>query len=150
MRRKDKKIESESDITEILQSGKICYLSVVDGGKPYVVPLNYGYSDGALFFHSSPQGRKIDVIKRNPEVCFSIVSDYRLVRDKKACSWSTKYSSVIGTGKALILTDLEDIKTGLAILMEQYSDEDYDFAELDPDRVTIIKVKIQEITGKRS
>lgn len=150
MRHNDKKIESESDIIEILRRGEICYLSMVDEGKAYAVPLNFGYADGALYFHSAPEGRKIDVLKRDPEVCFTIIADYSIVRGEKACSWSAKYSCVIGTGKARILTDPEDKKKGLAILMGQYSDKDFNFTGVNLDRVTIIKVEIQEMTGKQS
>ena len=150
MRRNDKKIESESDIIEILRRGEICYLSMVDEGKAYAIPLNFGYADGALYFHSAPEGRKIDVLKRDPEVCFTIIADYSIVRGEKACSWSAKYSCVIGTGKARILTDPEDKKKGLAILMGQYSNEESDFAGIDLENVAVIRVEIETLTGKSS
>jgi nitroimidazol reductase NimA-like FMN-containing flavoprotein (pyridoxamine 5'-phosphate oxidase superfamily) len=150
MRRKDKRVESQSDLIKILRGGEVCYLSMACNGKPYVVPLNYGYADGALYFHSAPEGRKIEVLKADPEVCFTIVSDYRLVRGENACSWSAGYRSVIGTGKARIFTDPEDKKKGLAILMGQYSDREFDITGADLENVVVIRVDIEEITGKHS
>ena len=150
MRRKDKIIESQEELIDILRRGEICYLSMVDDGKPYVVPLNFGYWDDALFFHSAPEGRKIDVLGKNPEICFTVVSHYRLARGEKACSWTAEFRSIIGTGKARILTGPEDKKKGLAILMGQYSDRKYDFPGIDLENVVVIRVEIETLRGKSS
>ena len=150
MRRNDKKIESAAELDELLGSGDICHLSMVDGGKPYVIPLNYGYVDGALYFHSAPEGRKIQVLRENPQVCFSIVADHQLIEGVKACSWSASYRSVIGTGNAVIITDPAGKSEGLKILMAQYSDRDYEFSDSDLERVVVIRVEIESMTGKGS
>jgi len=150
MRRKEKRIESKTDLAEILRRGEICYLSMVDNQKPYVVPLNYSYADGALYFHSAPEGRKVDILKKNPEVCFTIVSDYELVRAEKACSWTAEYRSVIGTGKTRILTEPEEKERGLAVFMGQYSGEDYDFSGMSLDNLIVIRVDIETLVGKSS
>ncbi len=160
MRRNDKKIESTAELAELLQSGDICHLSMVDDGKPYVIPLNYGYieggyleggtTNGALYFHSAPEGRKLDILRKNPQVCFSIVADHQLIEGVKACSWSASYRSVIGTGKAFILTEPAEKDEGLKILMAQYSDRDYEFSEKDLERVVVIRVEIEEMSGKGS
>jgi nitroimidazol reductase NimA-like FMN-containing flavoprotein (pyridoxamine 5'-phosphate oxidase superfamily) len=160
MRRNDKKIESAAELAELLQSGDICHLSMVDDGKPYVIPLNYGYieggyleggtTNGALYFHSAPEGRKLDILRKNPQVCFCIVADHQLIEGVKACSWSASYRSVIGTGKAFILTEPAEKDEGLKILMAQYSDRDYEFSEKDLERVVVIRVEIEEMSGKGS
>jgi len=160
MRRNDKKIESAAELAELLQSGDICHLSMVDDGKPYVIPLNYGYveggyleggtTNGALYFHSAPEGRKLDILRKNPQVCFSIVADHQLIEGVKACSWSANYRSVIGTGKAFILTEPAEKDEGLKVLMAQYSDREYEFSEKDLERVVVIRVEIESLSGKGS
>lgn len=150
MRRSDKQITDLNEIEHIIHSADLCFLSMVDDGKPYVVPLNFGYEDRALYFHSAPEGRKIEVLKRNPDVCFSVVARHELVRSERACSWTAKFSSVTGTGKAEILTDREEVEKGLTILMRQYSDEKYDFSVEDLEGIVIIRVEINEIMGKAS
>ena len=150
MRRKEKRIESKTDLAEILRRGEICYLSMVDNQKPYVVPLNYGYADGALYFHSAPEGRKVDILKKNSEVCFTVVSDYELVRGEKACSWTAEYRSVIGTGKARILTEPEAKERGLAVFRGQSSGEDYDFSDIPLNNLIVIRVDIETLMGKSS
>jgi nitroimidazol reductase NimA-like FMN-containing flavoprotein (pyridoxamine 5'-phosphate oxidase superfamily) len=150
MRRSDKQIKDLADLEAILHSAQICHLSMVDGDKPYVVPLNFGYEEGALYFHSAPEGRKIDVLQQNPEVCFSIVARHEIVVSERACSWTAEFGSVTGTGIAEILTDREELEKGLTVLMKQYSDEDYDFSGEDLDGVVVIRVDIEEMTGKES
>jgi nitroimidazol reductase NimA-like FMN-containing flavoprotein (pyridoxamine 5'-phosphate oxidase superfamily) len=150
MRRSDKRIESATDLDELLGSGEICHLAMVDDGQPYVIPLNYGYSDRVLYFHSAPEGRKIDVLRKSSKVCFSVVADHRLIEGVKGCSWSASYRSVIGTGTASILTKPAEIDEGLKILMAQYSDRDYEFSEKDLERVVVIRVDIESLSGKGS
>ena len=150
MRRSERQISDSVEIEHILRSGSICYLSMVDDGRPYVVPLNYGYRDGNLYLHSAPVGRKISILKENPEVCFSIVARHEIFVSERACSWTTRYSSVIGTGRARIVTERRDVEKGLIVLMGQYSDKAYDFPREDLSGLVVIRVEIEEMTGKRS
>jgi nitroimidazol reductase NimA-like FMN-containing flavoprotein (pyridoxamine 5'-phosphate oxidase superfamily) len=72
------------------------------------------------------------------------------VVSERACSWTAEFGSVTGTGIAEILTDREEVEKGLTILMQQYSDAEYDFSGEDLDRVVVIRVDVQEMTGKES
>ena len=150
MRRSDRQISDPAELETILRSAQLCHLAMVDDGKPYVVTLNFGYADGALYFHSAPEGRKIDVIRKNPEVCFNVIRNYDLVTGEQACSWSAEYSSVTGTGKAEIVTNREGKEKGLKLLMGQYSKEEYDFTEKELDGVVIIRVEVETFMGKSS
>jgi nitroimidazol reductase NimA-like FMN-containing flavoprotein (pyridoxamine 5'-phosphate oxidase superfamily) len=150
MRRVDKQVTDPYDIESILRKGQLCFLAMVDVNRPYIVPVCYGYEDEALYIHSAPEGRKIDILRRNPVVCFSIVSCSELRPDQKACNWSAKYNSVVGTGKAGILTNREAKEFGLRILMGQYSKEKYDFSGVKLDEIVIIRIEIEEMEGKES
>ena len=150
MRRSDKQITELKEIESLLRNSEICHLSMVDDGKPYLVPMNFGYENGALYFHSAPEGRKIDILGKNPDVCFSVIARNILVKGEKACSWSAKFSSVTGTGRASIVDDRAGKEEGLSILMKQYSDEDYDFSGENLNGIVIIRVEVVEMTGKSS
>jgi nitroimidazol reductase NimA-like FMN-containing flavoprotein (pyridoxamine 5'-phosphate oxidase superfamily) len=150
MRRSDKQLTDIAEIEAVIRSSEICHLAMVDDGKPYVVPMNFGYENGALYFHSAPEGRKIDALEKNPDVCFSIIGRNDLVTGEKACSWTAKYTSVTGTGKGEVLRDTEEKEKGMSILMSQYSDREFDFSEVDLTGVVVIKIAINEMTGKSS
>ena len=152
MRRKDKEITSKGDLAEIMRQGEVCYLAMIDGEvddrEPYVVPLNYGYRDNALYFHTAPEGRKIDILKRNPKVAFTVVPEHEITEGGKGCSWSARYTSVMGTGTATILTDQAEKNEGLKILMAQYSDDPFNFSDKELEGVAVVKINIEKLTGK--
>jgi len=148
MRRKDKAIESREELVHILRHGRVCWLSMVDQGEPYVVPVCYGYSGNSLFIHSAPEGRKIDILGKDPRVCFNIVTDYEMVKAEKACSWSAGFRSITGYGKAMILTGRKEKEEGLALLMAHYSGREFDFSWSSLENLVVIKVEIEAMEGK--
>ena len=150
MRRSDRQVTDPAEMESILRSSTLCHLAMIDEGRPYIVPMNFGYADGALYLHSAPVGRKISILKENPEVCFSIVARHEIVENERACSWTARLSSVIGTGRARIVTEKREVEKGLTVLMAQYSDKTYDFSGEDLDGVVIIRVEIETLTGKSS
>ena len=65
-------VESRREMEEILQDEVLGYLGVSDRGKPYVIPLNYSYVNGRIIFHCALEGKKLDCIWANPNVCFTV------------------------------------------------------------------------------
>ena len=150
MRRKDKEISDESDIKAVIKKSNVCRLGMVNGNKPYIVPLCFGYQDNTLYFHGSLQGRKIDLLRKNPNVCFEFDLVGETAESQNACDWSMKYQSVIGFGKAVFVEDLDERRKALTIIMGQYSDRIFEFPEHTLKVTAVIKVEIDSITGKSS
>lgn len=50
-----------------------CASPEVDGGRPFLVPLAYGYDGAAIYAHSGP-GRKIRTMRHNPLASFEVDS----------------------------------------------------------------------------
>jgi uncharacterized protein len=150
LRRSDKELTDRKDIDDVINRARICHLALCQDGIPYVVPLNYGYADGCLYFHSAGEGRKIDILRSNNTVSFTMYVDESLVESDTACKWGTKYRSVIGEGKAYLLDDKAEKEAALHIIMRHYSDREFIFDPSKVDQVVIIRVEIASITGKRS
>ena len=150
MRRTDKEIKDRAEIEEILRSGRVCHLGLIDDGLPYVVPLNYGYRDGCLYVHSAREGHKIDILRRNNVVSFSVYIDDCLVQSDVACNWGMSYRSVMGTGAASLMEGKEEKEQAQRIIMEHYAGPGYVFEAAKVDRVLIIKIQINNLTGKKS
>ncbi|MDZ7667608.1 MAG: pyridoxamine 5'-phosphate oxidase family protein [Desulfotignum sp.] len=149
MRRKEKQITDMKEVAQILEQAQVCRLAMVDQGRPYVVPLNFGYRDGALYFHCAREGRKMDVLKANPNVCFEVDELVKINKAAQACDWSVSFKSVIGTGTARILDTPAEKKKGLDIIMAQYSDRSFDYPEEMLAKTAVIKVTVEEMTGKQ-
>lgn len=151
MRKSRQEIREQSILDEILSSQLICRLAMVDGGRPYIIPVNYGYRDGCLYIHSAPEGKKIDLLRTNPEVCFEVEDKMEITKGEKACDWSTRYRSVVGYGTAEILSDGESKQKGLELLMAQHgAPELKEFNQKNLDRMVILKLTITSLTGKQS
>jgi nitroimidazol reductase NimA-like FMN-containing flavoprotein (pyridoxamine 5'-phosphate oxidase superfamily) len=150
MRTKDKEISDGAAIEAIIQKATVCRLGMVDGNKPYIVPLSFGYYDNVLYFHGALKGQKIDILRKNPSVCFEFDLVAEPVESEKACSWSMKYQSVIGFGKAFFVEDSDEKREALSVIMAQYSDQLFQFPEKMLKATAVIKVEIESMTGKHS
>lgn len=150
MRRHEREIREETEIHEILEKALVCRLGLYDGRYPYVVPLNYGYRDGRLYFHSAREGRKIDILKNNDRVCIEVDIDSRIVRDDAPCRWAAKYRSVIGFGRARIVDDEAEKKAALDVIMAHYGGQGGEYDEKSLQRTCVIEVVIENTTGKQS
>ncbi len=150
MRRKEKQIQERSTIESIITKADVCYLAMSKNDIPYVVPLNFGYRDNVLYFHSADEGKKLQLIRENPNVSFSMIVDSEIVKADKACNWSMKYKSVIGRGTAGIIEDREAKIGALDIIMNQYADEAWEYNPTMLDKTVVVKIEIEELTGKQS
>lgn len=151
MRRSEKEVKDIHEIESILKRAKICRIGLCDGNIPYIVPMNYGYKDNCIYLHSAKKGRKIDIIQENPNLCFEVETDIKLVEGGDiACKWGMKFMSVIGYGKARIIEDRIQKEKALAILMEQYTEKNFVFQDKEVDAVSIIEVLIEEMSCKKS
>ena len=150
MRRKEKEILDREEIESILKKADVCRLGLADNNIPYIVPLNFGYRDSCLYFHTPRVGKKIDMIKSNNRVCFELDIDHEVVKAENPCDWAMKYRSVVGYGKAFVLTDAEEKRRALDVIIEHYSGQTGEYAQKLLDRLAVIKVEIESMTGKKS
>ena len=151
MRRNDKEIVDLDEMEEILKNGTVCRIGLNDNGRTYIVPMNYGYRKGCIYLHSAHEGRKIELMNKSSEVCFEIETDVAVLKNDKACNFSMQYRSIIGYGTIEILQSPEQKKKGLEALLHHNSERtDWDIPEKTLEHVTVLKLDIKEMTGKKS
>ncbi|MDO9515202.1 MAG: pyridoxamine 5'-phosphate oxidase family protein [Syntrophales bacterium] len=148
MRRKDKEVARREDIEEIIRRADVCRLALCEGNRPYVVPLCFGYEAGVLYFHCAPNGRKLEILDNNRNVCFEMDVDHELVPGEASCTWGFRYRSVVGFGRASRVSDPEAKRDALRVIMGNYSEGVFDFPEDALARTVVIKVVIEDMTGK--
>jgi hypothetical protein len=151
MRRKDKEITDRKIIEQLLAGSDICRIAMIDRDRPYMVPLNYGYADNALYFHSASTGKKIELLKQNGRVCFEIENHNEIIRDEIPCEWTSRYRSLIGYGTIEFITGHEEKKKGLDVIMSHYGKTGKnDYKDNHIQNIIILKLNIEEISGKQS
>lgn len=150
MRRSDKEITDKKAIEDIILRSNVCKLAMCEENMPYIVPLCFGFKNNTLYFHSAPKGKKIEILKKNPNVCFEFEILTQVVKSAQACKWGMKYRSVIGFGKAGFIADDDLKRQAFDIIMNQYADGSFIYEEASLKSTVIIKVDIYSMTGKQS
>ena len=150
MRRHDKEITDRGLIDSIIAKARVCRIALCDGTTPYLVPMCFGYDGRNIYIHSAKEGRKIDVLKRNPHVCFEFESDCEVKPSDKPCSFSMRYRSVIGFGRTCFVEDMEERHQAIQLILGHYSDETFVLGDNELKGIIVIRVDIDEITGKQS
>ena len=150
MRRDDKQISDVGVIEDILRRAVVCRVGMCANDRPYVVGLCFGYEDNVLYFHSFGEGKKLDILRNNSNVCFEVDIGCSVKKAGKACDWGMKYKSVIGFGKAVFVEDIESKRKGLDVIMRHYSEGSFDYPVDAMESIAVVKVEIESMTGKQS
>lgn len=143
--------EDKERIEEVISKSDICFVGMVDTeNTPYVIPMNFGYQDGVIYLHSGPEGRAINILNRNNQVCITFSIDHELVfqHPKVACSYRMKAKSVICYGKVNFIEDLDDKRKALDIIMRHYSGREFQYSEPAVKNVKIWEVPVEQISAK--
>lgn len=152
MTRRERRVTDETQIRHILDSAAVLHLAMVDGERPYVVPMNYGYllEDGklTLYLHGARRGRKLDILRRNDRVFFEMECDVRPFAGDVACKYGMAYSSLMGEGRAVIVEDVAEKQKSLSVLMRTQTGGEFSFTEKLADVVGVIRVDVEHFTAK--
>ncbi len=153
MRKSEREITAQEDLLEILKNGKYVVISLCRNNEPYIVTLSYGYdvTENALYFHSGREGLKLEFIRENPNVCATVIEDLGYIKDDCAHA----YKSVVIFGKIIEITELNEKKKGMEVLLNHLEENPNHIKEkqLRNDAVynnmLILKLEIDEMTGKK-
>ena len=152
MRRRDREIKEFDEIVKIIKKCDSLLLGLNDEGYPYLVPLNFGMDieDGQLYlyFHCAKEGKKLDLIQKDNRATFEMDCNHNFILYEERMSCTMGYESVIGQGTIEIVA--EDKKfDALKILMRQYHAEDFQFNTDMIKVTTLLRLKVEKLTGKR-
>ncbi len=151
VRRRDKEIRDLWEIEKILRKAFVCRIALCEEDKPYCVPMVYCYEGGVIYLHSAKEGRKLDVLRRNNKVCFEVEMDVEVVTEGKPCYWTLRYRSVLGRGRAYIVEDPNEKRKALECMVDRVSPGyRYHFTEEELESVVVIRIEVEELSGKVS
>lgn len=154
MRRTDREVTDPAAIDAIIRACPCCRLGLRDGEGVYLVPLNFGFAnvDGqrTFYFHSAPEGHKIDLLRQAKTVAFELDSGCAVTPGTTACSHSANYRSVMGQGRVRFLETQTDKRAALTEIMRQNTGkDDWTFPDEAVDRVAVFVLDVQTITAKQ-
>lgn len=148
MRKPEREITDKALVESLLLRARYVTLALWDGQAPHIVPVNFGYEAGRLYFHTAAQGRKTACLRACDRVAFSAVLESEIVRGEKPCDFSCNYTSVIGHGRGVVLEDEAEKRRALAVIMRHYGGPEASFRP-EALRVTgVVRVDVEALTGK--
>jgi uncharacterized protein len=155
LRREDRAITDPAEIGRILSAARFATIALADAGEPYVVTLSCGYdaAHGRLCFHVAPEGRKLDIIARNPRACVTVVEDLGYKRGECA----HPFRSVVMEGRMRLVSAPAEMRETMRVLIGQLeapedAAEVYVRNKLDDDgaltRFRMLVFEIDDMSGK--
>ena len=152
MTKRERQITDPEQIRHILDTAKVLHLGLAVDNEPYVVPMNYGYTEEegklVLYLHSALKGKKLDMMRANPNVFFEIECDRMPFDGKLPCQYGLVYSSVMGKGTARIVEDVQEKMKAMTVLMKTQTGKDFTFNEQLVSIVAVIRIDVEEYTAK--
>ena len=141
----------------MLRECALCTLATADGEQPFLHMNLFAYDEDkhTIYLHTARLGRTRSNIVNNARVCFSVSEMGRLLPADTALEMSVEYASVIVFGRAGLVTDRDEARRGLQLLLDKYfahlrSGADYrPITDEELARTQVYRIEIDEWSGKR-
>jgi len=139
------------EVAEIIGRCQWCHVAMTDEeGKPYVIPMNFGFSNDIIYIHGARKGKKVNILKKNPEVCINFSTDHmlRYQNEQVACSWSMKYRSVLCYGKVEFLEDPLKKIAAMNLVMSKYASREFQYNPPSIREVNVMQIKVERYESR--
>ena len=103
----------------ILDEAFVCHIAFVgDDGHPVAIPTNFARDDERLLIHGSAASRMLRALGQGTPLCVTVTLVDGLVLAKSAFHHSVNYRSVVAFGQADAITDPDDKRRALDVIVE--------------------------------
>ena len=151
MRRKDRQQDREFSLALIDRCTHGVLALSTGEEAPYCLPLSLVRVGDCLYFHCAREGRKIQLLRRDPRVCVTFVGEDAPTFEAPA-NYTTLFQSAIVTGTASEVLDQEEKVAALRALCQKLTPsfmEHFDFAVEKSLKVTSVwRIQMEDISGK--
>jgi len=124
MRRKDREVTDRAAQLAILEDCDVCRIGLVDQGRAYIVPMNFGWHEAddklTLYFHCAKEGRKLAIMGEACPASFEADCSHQLVTQPTCAGWTFRYRSVMGEGTLRRVETRAEQRLAMACLMAHY------------------------------
>lgn len=103
MRRANREIPEEAAKYLLKQSRRGVLAVNGDDGYPFAIPVNYFYDQeqDKIYFHGAKSGHKVDALKKNDKVCFTVYGNEHF----EPGDWAPYVQSTVAFGRCRLVED---------------------------------------------
>ena len=152
LRRGDREVTGEANVEAVIRRCACCRLGLWDGERVYIVPLSFGYrrtgERHTFYFHGARQGRKLELLRREPRVGFELDTGGTFLPGAAPCQASMAYESVVGTGVVRLLESPEEKRRGLEEILRRYGQAEAPLPEEALEKVSVFRLDVEELRCK--
>lgn len=112
-------LPAREKIEDILTRHETGVLCLFDEKTPYAIPVNHAYRDGRLYMYSGKIGKKLNLVRRNPNACYCLYGKAAEV-PKNVRSCHLEYESIVFTGTVRISADPQEKEEAVLELTNHY------------------------------
>jgi nitroimidazol reductase NimA-like FMN-containing flavoprotein (pyridoxamine 5'-phosphate oxidase superfamily) len=142
-------IEARDEMEKLLAEERVGYLGMSADSKPYVIPLTYGYSDRKIIFHCALKGSKLDILRKNANVCFTVSRHFgEMVSHPQGAECHINSDSVICYGKARIIDSLDERCKVLNIFNRRLQPQAREITHEEVKHCHAVEIVIDAMTGR--
>ncbi len=141
---------TEAEAREYLHGAFYGRLATAVDGQPYITPVNFALAGDKIYIHCHTQGRKLDNIRQNAQVCFEVSEPVKLVKADMACDFAVRFKSVLVFGPARILEEAAEKLPAMEAIVAKYA-AGHPVPPLRAEQtgaIKIIEITIESISGK--
>jgi uncharacterized protein len=155
MKRFDLPDMSHKEMDELLAGQLLCRVTFNDRPYPYTLPMEYYYFGDTMYFHFTTTGRKMDLMRSDPNVCVEVdwsnddLSDYRsvIIRGRLVEVIDTAERNTMNLAMSSAIKDKVGIKAYLRI---PWTKKGIDYLSASNIPLTLLKLEVHEMTGKKA
>lgn len=149
MRRDEREITDPAAIDAILTQERVMYIALSSDDVPFVLPVFYVWNGTSLYFHSARGGSKIEIMKKNPAICFAITHYGGVIEDELACNFEARHRTVIGLGSVSFVQDDAEKIAMLHQLMARFTEKTFTFPAANLTATQVIRIDVASMKGKQ-
>lgn len=143
-------VQSNEECERIIEGTYQGVLSMAVADEPYALPLNHAFVDGRFYFHCAAEGRKLEMIERNPRVTYVISKYYGDSAERaEAMKCHGHWESVVAEGVARVVAEDDELIAGMKTYMAYYGHGDYQHGDDLLGSTKMIIVDVERMTARR-
>jgi nitroimidazol reductase NimA-like FMN-containing flavoprotein (pyridoxamine 5'-phosphate oxidase superfamily) len=142
-------ILNQGEIEEVLHTQIVGRIGCHADGVTYIVPISYAY-DGENIFAHTLEGMKLNMMRKNPDVCFEVDTMQNIASWRSVISWGRFEELIHPKERRNALEKLHERVLPMAASATARLSSEYPYISKDVNQIegVVFRIQLHKKTGK--